>query len=1033
MPLEITNDGTGNPDGSKLRFFAYKFGTNGGNKFCLNNNNSGQLVLNNYTTAEAGNTVTITEVPGASFNLSDAMDVFNAAPSDIYDQHKVYNITNKRITKWSANSTNDGLIGTSAYSGSTDAQQQFAFIKYDGKPCLYNVGAKKFLAADGTLTANKGDAATINTWYANDDTYPFVFFIEERGTLFNNQTSGTVSIGGWNASHDEGNKQGLVEVANMDVYDDMLAFFEIPSWDVTYNIYYNGEKIGEEVRNQDKDSQAELSSAWNNNFVTFTYSPSTISTGVTSVDVTVNWSGPTLYSSYDAIVWKNLYVDRTYDGGDGSKCYLANTGNPPAYYVKNPTEKQRASDAYQWGFVGNPYQLKVYNKLAGPTQTLHPNSTIGMEDGDSYWSIKISYNGGFMIGKTGNTNSFINQNGGYNGTNMAYWSSTTDYGNVFKMEDVPEIPLTNVYYDITFNGNVVHTVTAAGLEVGEDVPTMPTVTLPEYTTVTAPDVTGQTVTQDMHIEVPATWAGPFELSADVATAHWYDMAIRETWYVTSDNKDANGALKTVNANALGLGEDAYHWAFVGDPWHIQVFNKAEGATKNFGYPSQTNQGVPSFETDTYYWTIKASTSGIANSFVMNVGGTDLYINQYGGAGGSLKFWNSGNNISDGGSAFTVFDIPTDYSTYVASEISPSMESTAKYFVLKPAVAATVGYDAAYKTSCTFDQYKAMKLALAAINMEELDNFVLPESGFYLLKNKNYGTYMGIDPSDKNMYGNYAEANAAKNIIKLTKSGNTYSIGIEGVYAPSTVTQSAQVTAGDTEAFYTLKIPAIGYAAFQADPSVNMSVLHCAGGGSIVGWEAPANASQWEAIDAKGTEVEIEISAAGYATTCLPFAATIPSTLHAYAVSSIDAGILNFEEITGTLPAGTPVILEGEANTYKFAVADEVAAYDKTNKLEGTYTQIAAPNGSYILQNHSGKVGFYKVDTSEATPNIPGNRAYLPASVSSVKAFYFEDAADVIQNVFEGMSNGEIYNLAGQRIGKLQKGVNIVNGKKVMVK
>ena len=1031
VALDITTDGQGNPDGSKLRFFAYKIGSEGYSKWCLNNNNAGNLVLNSYTGAEAGNTVSIEEVAGVTLDTDAAMAVFNGAPH-FYDLHKVYNITNARLTQWTANADNTGLTGITGNNnnnaGATAAQQQFAFFKYNDKQYLYNVGAKKFVATDGSLTPNKGDAATIGVWYTGNSTYPYCFYIEDRGLLFNGQGSGGFAINAWNSGLDDGNQHNLVEVAGVDVYDEILEFFEIPSWDVTYNIYYKGEKIGEEVRTQDKGSDVALSSAWDNDFVTFTYSATTITDGVTSVDATITWTGPTLYSNYESIEWKNLYVDRNYEGADGSKCYLANTANPPTY-VKNPTDKQRASDAFQWGFVGNPYQVKVYNKLAGPTQTLHPNNTIEMADGDSYWSIKISCNGGFMIGKTGNVNSFINQSGGYNGTNMGYWGSTTDFGNAFKQDDVPEIPLTNVYYDITFNGVVAHTIAAAGLEVGDDVPEMPTVTLPDYTTITAPDVTGMTVTEDMHITVPATWSGPFDLATDYASAHWYDMAIRETWYVTSDNKDGDDALLTVNANALGLGEDAYHWAFVGDPWHIQVFNKAEGATKNFGYPTQANQGVPSFQTDTYYWTIKPSTSGIANSFVMGVPNTNLYINQFGGAGGSLKFWNSTNNISDIGSAFTVFDIPDDFAEFAVAEIQPYATTTG-YFALKDAVKSTIGWQDSYATTCPFETYKSMKLALAAINMTDLDNYVLPETGYYTLKNKYYGKYMGIDPSDANMYGNYETATAAKQIVKLTKNAdNTYTIGLMGKYAPASVSQSAQVTASTTAGTYTVVIPVVGYAAFKADPSSNMSCLHCAGGGSIVGWEAPAAASQWEVEDAESIQFTISDKGDGWATAYLPFPYTTPEGVTVY-TGTVNGSALTLTEIEGTIPASTPVVLKAAAaGDYTFTIAEEADAITD-NALSGSYDPVTGGEGIYALAKKDNVVGFYPV---ASTVTIPVGKAYLNYS-AGVKGFtfVFEDNATGIENLNVNANlNGAIYNVAGQRLNKVQKGINIVNGKKIL--
>ena len=44
----------------------------------------------------------------------------------------------------------------------------------------------------------------------------------------------------------------------------------------------------------------------------------------------------------------------------------------------------------------------------------------------------------------------------------------------------------------------------------------------------------------------------------------------------------------------------------------------------------------------------------------------------------------------------------------------------------------------------------------------------------------------------------------------------------------------------------------------------------------------------------------------------------------------------------------------------------------------------------------------------------------------------EDSIDEIQNSSFGIQNGDaIYNLAGQRISRLQKGINIIGGKKIL--
>ena len=70
-------------------------------------------------------------------------------------------------------------------------------------------------------------------------------------------------------------------------------------------------------------------------------------------------------------------------------------------------------------------------------------------------------------------------------------------------------------------------------------------------------------------------------------------------------------------------------------------------------------------------------------------------------------------------------------------------------------------------------------------------------------------------------------------------------------------------------------------------------------------------------------------------------------------------------------------------------------------------------------------------------NIAACKAYVEVS-SSVKGFIFkfDDDATGIENLNTQSStlntqNTSIYNLAGQRLQKMQKGINIVNGKKIL--
>jgi hypothetical protein len=184
-------------------------------------------------------------------------------------------------------------------------------------------------------------------------------------------------------------------------------------------------------------------------------------------------------------------------------------------------------------------------------------------------------------------------------------------------------------------------------------------------------------------------------------------------------------------------------------------------------------------------------------------------------------------------------------------------------------------------------------------------------------------------------------------------------------------------------------------------------------------------------------IDVTITDAGYATLVAPFEATMPAGVTA-STAEVNGQSIELTAISGAVPAHTPVILSADA-----AKSFQISGYPtnapaelKAGALVGTYEDIQAPDGSYVLQSQNGKVGFYQVDASVATPWVRANRAYLTAPANPVKAFFFEDAVDGIRTMDNGqwtMDNAEIFNVAGQRMNKLQRGVNIVNGNKVLVK
>ena len=181
---------------------------------------------------------------------------------------------------------------------------------------------------------------------------------------------------------------------------------------------------------------------------------------------------------------------------------------------------------------------------------------------------------------------------------------------------------------------------------------------------------------------------------------------------------------------------------------------------------------------------------------------------------------------------------------------------------------------------------------------------------------------------------------------------------------------------------------------------------------------------------------VEVTDAGYATFVAPMEAAVPDGVTAYTAEvNANGKTLDLTSIN-PIPANTPVLLEAAAGSYTFTGDEVPAVVNPTfGALVGTYSRIPAPHGSYVLQKHGEKAGFYYVDSSDAVPYVNANRAYLTAPSSGVKAFFFGDEATGIQSIDNGQetTEGAIYNLAGQRLSKIQKGINIVGEKKVMVK
>ena len=213
------------------------------------------------------------------------------------------------------------------------------------------------------------------------------------------------------------------------------------------------------------------------------------------------------------------------------------------------------------------------------------------------------------------------------------------------------------------------------------------------------------------------------------------------------------------------------------------------------------------------------------------------------------------------------------------------------------------------------------------------------------------------------------------------------------------------------------------------------------GDCIKHWAANDNGSSFKATEYKIHEVEV--GTADYATLYLGSKVFIPETVEAYVVSEATGNYASLTQVTGSLPANTGVILKGEG-THQFITSADAATTIESNLLAGSVENTYVAGPAYVLANGTNGVGLYKATLNKDAEGAVGtthflnnaNKAYLPAATGAESRFlvfnFGDDNATAIDGIeAESTANVVVYDLAGRRVQKAQKGLYIVNGKKVI--
>ena len=187
---------------------------------------------------------------------------------------------------------------------------------------------------------------------------------------------------------------------------------------------------------------------------------------------------------------------------------------------------------------------------------------------------------------------------------------------------------------------------------------------------------------------------------------------------------------------------------------------------------------------------------------------------------------------------------------------------------------------------------------------------------------------------------------------------------------------------------------------------------------------------------------VQLAASGYASYCspLPLDLTPTENYAAWAVTATNNTEVTFTKIQGAVPAATPFILYGEGmddQTISLPVATGATTAVACNMLKGTLeeTSVSTVNGEYTNFGLSNGA-FVKLNNG----SIPANKAYLPILTANVPTaaarltiVFDEGMATGIANINRESTDNRYFNLNGQQVKTPQKGMYIVNGKKVIIK
>jgi len=959
-------------------------------------------------------------------------------------------------------------LAASVKTGLSLSPKKFAIISYEENYYLYSVEDAKFVTFDGTDDKKAALAATVTgmsdriTFTQTNAPLYEVKFDGSSSKIFNSSNSSSYPYGivfnTWGASSnqwDDGCQYTINEADDFDPTDAVAALeaFFHPSYTITYIVKdVNGNTIftSEPVPAELGAHITSLPAKYQRTFCSYNSVDVTISEVQTDIEFTATYDLPfTLSTSYAEATWYyatirgTKYLRADDDAKDSSGRYATNSTN-------------EHTDAYKWAFFGNPYEyFYVMNKnqgdgkyMAKDVQIVFSSLADPTADNNALWAVTSNSNGGFTLRNLAGGDTWYVNDAGNNG-NLGFWNSgsgANDSGSNWTITEVPAYEVT-VTYDLNVGGEKVNTVVEEYVAGGSAV-NVPASLIANYSSLgydfsTSADVVAN---ENCTITVTATLkSGMVTSLSGLSNSKSYTLTTkRGALYIKSDhlasNSNDNAGADAGKFALINLDDNYYLYSVDASKYVLNDGSLSSGVTSDVVALNMTEQSVSPL------FLFVLGTNG------MNVTDTDddyeLIINSYvtpdDGNRYVIKEVDDFDATDVAAALDEFFNGPTAFAAAIAELKAINWGLTASgnngkpsYYNFIGTYAGYAGNEMGFIEGLESAGYSRDHLAIAQDILANGYALNMPATGKFYRITSTHGTYLSasgtvIDSANDPVRLSYITTADASTIFYF--DGEKLYDFAQGFAANGRAT-GALGGAGVTYWFEESTITAGKYAIRFNPDGGSDRFLYAWGEGKHYADQNGSDHANCVFTIEEVTTLPVTISDAGYATLYAPVALSIPENVTVSTLTiNVDGEHLDETSVDGTIPAGTPVLLKGDAGNYSFATTTNVeTTYE--NVLVGTYPAIPAPNGSYILQKQGEKVGFYLVDTSEAQPKVPGFRAYLqvPGESSDVKAFFFSDIATGVSGVKVAAENAATYNLAGQRVAKATKGIYIVNGKKVLVK